>query len=170
MSNLSITPATSETDLDAVCELCWEYRAYLIERSPRERKVVETFYPEDKYAALMDTLAEYHARPKGIILLAKLNGQPVGCGMSYEIFPETAEIKRVYVRDAARGHGAGRQLCEALIDQARIDGHRRVVLDTSVSLTEARRLYDKLGFRERGPFYEVPPLAEGIICFYELDL
>lgn len=170
MSRLTYRLAEGAADLDAVRALCWAYRAHLRERSPQEAQVVDTFYPEDVYGGLMDRLAEIHAPPKGAIRLALLDGVPVGCGMTYQIAPGVAEIKRVYVADAARGLGAGRALCERLIGDVRAAGYHTVMLDTSKSLTAARRLYETLGFVERGPFYEVPEAAQGIVCFYEKTL
>ena len=52
----------------------------------------------------MDRLADEHARPKGIILLARdAQGVPAGCGMSHALDAQTSEIKRVFVTEAARG-------------------------------------------------------------------
>ncbi len=171
MEKLIVRTATGERDLRSVRNLCWDYRTYLQALSEKERQIVETFYPDETaYGDLMARLTEIHAPPKGSIRLAELDGAPVGCGMSYGIAPGVAEIKRVFVRKTARGYGAGRALCEALIADIRATGYHTVMLDTSKSLTAARRLYESLGFHERGPFYDLPPAAEGIICFYEKTL
>lgn len=170
MRTLTIRPATSSADLDAVRALCWEYRDHLFQMNPTERIVVETFYPTEKYTALMDQLPRVQARPKGEIVLAELDGGAVGCAMRHEIAPDVAEIKRLYVQDAARGHGAGRALCQAMIDDARAAGYTTMMLDTSVSLLTARRMYERMGFVERDAFYEVPEIAVGTVCFYELPL
>jgi GNAT superfamily N-acetyltransferase len=170
MSEIAIRPVTTAADLAAVVELCWAYRDFLYNFAPTERRIVETFYPDDKYSALMDRLAEEHARPRGIILLAERNGIPLGCGMSHALSDRESEIKRVFVTDAARGTGAGRAICQRLIDQARADGFEKVYLDTSIAFAPARALYASLGFAERGPYQPMPDFAREAICFYELPL
>ena len=165
-----IREAKTAEDIAAVRTLCWAYRDHLIAHSPEQRDIIELFYPEDAYSALMDHLEQEHARPDGIILLAEKDGAAVGCGMSHRLSPTTVELKRIYVDDTARGTGLGRALCERLIAQARTDGYQTVLLDTSQKLTSARALYAALGFKERGPYQPVPEIALPLLCFYELSL
>ena len=169
-ADVTIEPATTPEDLAAVRELCWAYRAYLRDFAPAERRITEVFYPEAKYAALMTDLARIHARPHGVVFLARQGGTPVGCGMTQPLDQATAEIKRVYVTDAARGHGIARRLCERLIEQAAEDGFDRVVLDTSRAFTAARNLYVSLGFHETGPYQPIPNEMLPHLCFFERNL
>lgn len=170
MACITIRPAETQQDLEEVRRLCWEYRDYLIGFSEAMRPTIEAFYPVDGYTALMEGLAEKHARPRGIILLAELDAAPVGCGMTHPLNDADAEVKRVFVRAQARGTGAGRKLSRALIDQARMDGYKRVLLDTSAEFKGAQRLYEKLGFEARGPYTDLPPGTEEMLVFYELNL
>ena len=170
MSDLTISPVTSATALDAVRRLCWDYRAFLNQASPQARKIVEIFYDTDTYQDLMNRLQDLHAAPGGTIRLALLDGTPVGCGMSHQFNAQTAEIKRLYVSDAARGYGVGRALCLDLAQACRDAGYSKVVLDTVTTLTPARRLYEDLGFRPCPAFYDAPPAADGLLCFYEKHL
>lgn len=170
MVEITVRAAKTQQDLEEVRRLCWEYRDYLLGFSAEIRPTIETFYPKDSYASLMEGLAEKHARPRGIILLAELGGAPVGCGMTHPLNDGDAEVKRVFVRAEARGTGAGQTLSQALVDQARKDGYRRVLLDTSMEFKGAQRFYEKLGFRARGPYSELPPGTEDMLVFYELML
>ncbi|MFK7880581.1 GNAT family N-acetyltransferase [Roseobacter sp.] len=157
-------------DLAVVQELCWEYRDFLIGFNEDMREIAETFYPKDAYATLMEELPVKHARPRGVIMLIEHDGKPIGCGMTHPLKGTDTEVKRVFIRKSGRGTGAGQMLSKALIDQARKDGYRRVLLDTSVWLTGAQRLYEKLGFKSRGPYSDLPPGTERHLVFYELML
>ncbi|WP_298912465.1 GNAT family N-acetyltransferase [uncultured Roseobacter sp.] len=170
MAGISIRAADMPRDLPAVQSLCWAYRDYLLNFNPNMRKLASVFYPEDAYRTLMADLPVKHARPKGIIFLAERDSVPVGCGMSHPLNGSDTEIKRVFVTDAARGSGAGKMVSQALIDQARADGYARILLDTNKEFEGARKLYEKLGFVERGPYSELPPGTEASLVFYEFIL
>ncbi|MFT6677226.1 MAG: hypothetical protein ACJAVM_003439, partial [Sulfitobacter sp.] len=102
--SVTLEPVVTAADLAAVRSLCWDYRDFLLSNTETDRRITETFYPTDRYQALMDRLAQKHARPRGCILLAKdASGSAIGCGMSQAIDPRTSEIKRVFTTDAARG-------------------------------------------------------------------
>ncbi len=165
-----IRPATIEADIQAVRTLCWDYRDFLLNHSGTDRDITETFYPVDKYQRLMEGLEAEHARPQGIILLAEIDGVAIGCGMTHAIDPQTVEIKRVFVSEAARGQRIADRLCRALMTQARTDGYSRAVLDTSRSLTAAQRLYERLGFIKCAPYQSIPDHALPHLVFYETAL
>lgn len=170
MTEVEIATAVMPRDLAAVQRLCWEYRDYLYAFNADMRRIVDHFYAESSYAKLMADLPTKHARPRGIICLATVQGKPEGCGMYHPLSTEDCEIKRVFVRAQHRGTGAGEKLSRALVAQARCDGYRRVLLDTNAKFHGARRLYEKLGFRERGPYSSIPDDVRSAMVFYELDV
>lgn len=86
--------------------------------------------------------------PSGYMLLARLDGKPLGCGAVKRLGRGVAEIKRMWVAPASRGLGIAQRLLEALEARARQLGCSRVRLDTNHSLTEARALYARNGYRE----------------------
>ncbi|MEU8152565.1 helix-turn-helix domain-containing GNAT family N-acetyltransferase [Micromonospora sp. NPDC048986] len=86
--------------------------------------------------------------PNGVLLLATLNGEPIGCG-AVKLHPDApAEIKRVWVADTVRGLGVGRRLLGELERYAAESGAAAVRLDTNRNLTEAIALYRATGYRE----------------------
>lgn len=66
------------------------------------------------------------------------------------------EVKRVFVTARARGTGVGKQLMQALEMRAWAQGISRIRLETGVEQPEAVKLYEKLGYRVRGPFGDYP--------------
>ncbi len=87
-------------------------------------------------AAELAGLPGKYASPHGVVLLARDDaGMPLGCvALRPWTQPGTGEIKRLYVRPAARGQALGRRLAEAVIDGARRTGYTRLVLDTLASM------------------------------------
>jgi putative acetyltransferase len=72
-------------------------------------------------------------------------GRAVGCGALREL-DGGVELKRMYVRPAARGTGVGRAILAALEAEARRRGHDRVVLETGTLQHEAIALYERAGY------------------------
>jgi len=110
-----------------------------------------------------------YSPPGGMLLLATVVGQPVGC-VALRPFPRanTCEMKRLYVRPTFRGDKLGRRLAERVIQEARDLGYSAMRLDSYGSLMQsAVGLYRKLGFREVGP--EPLERVEGLV-YMELEL
>ena len=88
----------------------------------------------------------------GAFLVARLEGNAIGCGSLKALDASTGEIKRMWVAPDARGMGLARRLLEALEQEARRLGLTRIVLDTNRSLVEAQSLYRKAGYSETAPY------------------
>ena len=81
-------------------------------------------------------------------------GVPVGMGAFKRINATHAEIKSMHVLAENRGRGLSKQMLDHLIAEARVDGIRRLSLETGVQPTfiAARALYAKAGFVVCPPF------------------
>ena len=71
-------------------------------------------------------------------------------------YANACEMKRLYVRNAYRRLGLGRQLAGAVLDAARVAGHHHLLLDTLSNMESPRALYADLGFEEIPPHYHNP--------------
>ena len=96
-------------------------------------------------------------RPEVRFLVARnANGQAVATG-AVILHGEWAEIKRMWVEEAARGRGLARRVLEALMTSARETGVKVLRLETGVISYAALALYEKAGFRRITPFADYPP-------------
>jgi putative acetyltransferase len=127
-----IRPATP-ADLDEIRAMLREYEAWL--------QVDLCFQGFEK--ELAELPGEY-APPRGRLLIA----EGAGCIALRPIDDEICEMKRLFVRAEHRGTGLGRTLVEAIIEEARAIGYKRMRLDTMPKMGGAQRLYESLGFRD----------------------
>lgn len=94
--------------------------------------------------------------PAGVLLVARLRDEPIGCGALKFHGAEPAEIKRMWVSQSARGLGLGRRLLSELETIATERDTDTVRLETNKSLTEAINLYRSSGYTEVSAFNHEP--------------
>jgi DNA-binding MarR family transcriptional regulator/GNAT superfamily N-acetyltransferase len=93
--------------------------------------------------------------PRGFFVVARLNGEPVGCG-ALKCRADHGEIKRMWVAPPSRGLGIGKRILERLEHLARKRRLPLLRLETNQTLTEAHALYRGSGYREVRPFNDEP--------------
>ncbi|WP_395243460.1 GNAT family N-acetyltransferase [Agromyces sp. MMS24-K17] len=102
--------------------------------------------------------------PAGVFLLVEGDDEasaPVGCGGVRRIEPSPEgrvryEVKHLWLRPEARGHGAGRRLLAELEARAIAFGAEELVLDTNASLEAAGGLYRSSGYAAIAPYNDNP--------------
>ena len=94
--------------------------------------------------------------PAGLLLVATLHGDPVGCGAMTFVSQGVAYIKRMWVARTVRGLGLGRRLLAELEERALAAGVCVLQLETKDVLREAIGLYSSAGYREVPPFNDEP--------------
>lgn len=118
-------------------------------------------------AELADLPGPY-APPDGNLWLARVDGAVAGCIAVKRAGPDTAEMKRLYVRPQFRGHSLGTLLVDGAVSFTREAGYRTLVLETVAErMRTARHIYRQRGFVERAPLDGTA--VEGVIT-YELAL
>jgi GNAT superfamily N-acetyltransferase len=125
------------------------------------------------FAGLEAELASLPGRygpPTGCLVLARLQGEPVGCVAYRSLAPTTMEIKRMFVLPQARGHRLGERMLAMLLDHARAAGHRRALLSTHPSMHAAHAIYHRAGFVNVPQSTDFPGVVAGIDICMEMPL
>ena len=114
----------------------------------------------------LQVIGVQYNKPGGALLLVYDDSSAIGCAGIRKIDDETAELKRMYVRDGYRGYGIGVNLLEQSAEIARELGYKKIRLDTLRTMEKAQALYRSFGFYEI-PSYRFNPL-EGTIYMEKL--
>jgi GNAT superfamily N-acetyltransferase len=103
-----------------------------------------------------------------VLLLARDDAGALVGSAAIKHHPDgAAELKRLYVRPAARGTGLGKRLAAAAIDRARELGYTLIRLDTLPKMEAARGIYASLGFKSCDPWAD-HPIAD--VLFFDMNL
>lgn len=136
----------TDARIATVTGLVWEFFDFLRARYPEMQAEIDAYVAAQN---VKDGLADFRASfmpPAGAAFLAQVDGAAAGTVMLKPHGPGEAEMNRMFVRPAARGHGLGRLLGQAAIAEARTLGYRRLCLSALYRHVEALPLYESLGF------------------------
>jgi putative acetyltransferase len=102
--------------------------------------------------------------PRGVYLVAYLNGDPVACGALRPLDAHTAEVRRMFVRCSHRRRGLASAVLQALEQAARDFNYSTLRLETGYRQQPAMALYEARGFERIAPFgpYVDDPTS---VCF-----
>jgi DNA-binding MarR family transcriptional regulator len=139
-----LVEVAAEDPTTAAAQFC--IRSYFAEL---EARFEAGFDPSRSISADAAELTE----PAGLLLLARLRGEPIGCGA---LKFQRGEIKRMWVAPEARGLGVGRRILAELERHARERGVAVLRLETNRALREASGLYRSAGYVEVAPFNAEP--------------
>ena len=115
----------------------------------------------------LSSLPGVYALPQGRLLLARWEGEAIGCVALKPLTEGRCELKRLYVKPAFRGMHVGRRLTEYAIQEAKAIGYTQMLLDTLDMLQDSIALFHKLGFAETISLYGPP--KPGLV-YMSLDL
>jgi len=133
-----------------------------------DRILSAAYEPDQRHALSIEQLFQ----PDVHFFIARLKGEAAGCG-GVTLCDGYAEVKRMYAREQARGRGVGKALLARIEAEARNAGKRVLRLETGIHQGAAIGLYERWGFRPRGPFgpyAELPAHRTATSLFYEKPL
>jgi ribosomal protein S18 acetylase RimI-like enzyme len=121
-----------------------------------EAELEHPAYLRETWAEAWEDLSE--TVRNGVALVAEDDGEAVGfvfCVLG-DRGRQTAHITDIYVRPRARGRGIGRAMIAGVVEPARSAGFDHVSLEVMLRNTEARHLYERLGFAPYDMFMVAP--------------
>ena len=116
-------------------------------RALNEEWIVRYFGMESKDEQIFSDPHASVLKKGGMILFATIAGKCVGCCALLRIGEAEFEVAKMAVAPECRGAGVGRQLLQAVIEEGKSAGAKRLYLETNHVLEPAIHLYESLGFR-----------------------
>ena len=125
--------------------------------------------PEQRHGFSVDRIF----RADMLFFVATLDGEPAGCGGVKLMEDGAGEVKRMYVRPAARGKNVADAVLSAIERAATARGVKRLVLETGDIRHAAMKFYERCGFTRCdafGEYLDMPPVAIERSVFFEKRL
>ena len=163
---LKIEPVANASQMAGIQGLLRGYFEWFFELVPGSSQVAAFSGWEQEITALPSC----YFPPSGCFLLATVDGEAAGCVALISDDPEIGELKRMYVQPAFRGQGIGERLVDALFEQARNYGYKRVKLDSHRSMSRAHEIYRRLGFEEVAAPHDFPDELRPVVIFMDRSL
>lgn len=117
------------------------------------------YAPEQRHGLQLNAIFQPHIR----FFVVRQDGVAVGCG-GVALFEDFAELKRMYVRKAARGNGLADALLARLSQVARDAGLTMLRLETGTHSDAAIRFYRRNGFAPCAAFAPYTAMAPEAIA------
>jgi putative acetyltransferase len=133
-----------------------------------EEILAAEYPPEQRHGLALDAIF----KPNIKFFMARVRGAPAGGG-GVALFGDFAEVKRMYVREAARGHGVAQALLAGIEQTAREAGLTWLKLETGTNQLAALRFYQREGFQiceAFGDYRAMPASAIATSVFLEKRL
>jgi putative acetyltransferase len=165
VGEFAIRPATP-ADIPAVREMLREYVDWIgldlaFQEIDQELAGLPGEYAPPRGALF---IAEDHGHLVAMIALRPLDERACLSGLSSVAqsakvearSAKAGEMKRLFVRPAARGQGLAKRLIACVLDEARRLGYTEIRLDTLPMMGDAQALYAAMGFADIEAYYDTP--------------
>jgi DNA-binding MarR family transcriptional regulator/GNAT superfamily N-acetyltransferase len=110
----------------------------------------EYAWNEEFEALVARIVADYvdgHDPQREAAWIAEADGEPVGCVFCMKKEEAVAQLRLLLVEPSARGMGVGTRLVDECVAFAKQRGYTEMMLWTNDVLDDARRIYERFGFR-----------------------
>jgi len=134
----------AEVDIELVATATGDVRALI---SELDQVLAAEYLHEQRHGLALAALFQPHIR----FFVARLGGVAVGCG-GIALFDDFAEVKRMYVREAARGRGVAQALLARIEVEARAAACGILRLETGERQAAALKFYAWAGFEPCAAF------------------
>ncbi len=166
-----ISSVTDVPDRKALQDMLLEYYAIMLQKFAAAGGP-PNYSPDDLFASFWPSLHMFLPPTGRLILVHDDQGRLIGCGTLQQARPDAGELKRLYVRKEAAGHGLGRKIIDLRIAAAREMGWRTLLVNTPIGNREMLRIYESIGFRyiDRYPECSDPSEVAEFFVYMQLDL
>ena len=123
-----------------------------------EATLAAGYLPEQRHGLALDAIFQPQIR----FFVARLDGAAVGCG-GVALFDDFAEVKRMYVRELARGQGVAQAVLARIEDEVRGAGLVVLRLETGDRQLAAMRMYERAGFARCAAFGDYAAMRRAAI-------
>lgn len=133
-----------------------------------EQELSPHYAPNQRHGLKLDAIFQ----PGIHFFLARRGGEAVGCG-GVALYPDFAEVKRMFVSRGLRGQGIADAVMARLAEVARVARRPLLRLETGDRQHAAIRFYERCGFHLCGPFepyMSMPPENIATSVFMEKSL
>lgn len=166
----TISSVSEVEDRSALNDLLLEYYGVIL----RKFEAVggpAGYTPEDLLASFWPNLHKFLPPTGRLVLVHDETERLVGCGTLQQARPDAGELKRLYVRPEASGHGLGRKIVDVRMKAARDMGWKTLLVNAVQGNQDMLRIYESLGFRyiDRYPECSDPVEAAPWQTFMQYD-
>ena len=165
---------TSPSELDDAKELdtmIVEYYGVVLEKL-QQAGGPDHLKPEDMMDSFRSKIHVYMPPSGQLTLVHNSADNLVGCSMMNQVRPDSGELKRLYVRAQANGHGLGQRILNTQFNQARHMGWKSILINVIKGNRDMLRLSERVGFRyiDRYPECDDPPELADYFVYMKYDL
>jgi putative acetyltransferase len=133
-----------------------------------DAELAQHYSADQRHGLALDAIFQPHIR----FFIARRDGEALGCGGA-ALFADFAEVKRMYVRENARGQGVADAIVARLSAEAIAVGLFLLRLETGTEQAAAIRFYRRCGFKPCSifePYASMAPNAIATSIFLEKRL